>query len=390
MLRRLRRRFRADRPIGLTLVMDRVEVGGAETLLLNVLRRLDPAVVTPRLICLKRPGTMGPEFAATGIPVEILGRGGRHDLRTVPALIRSFRRHRTDVVLVTHMHRAPLTLARVAARLSGRASVISPHGMDTVPFRGTRILPRHDVESLFLSDALILLAACQGEYLHRHEQVGRRPWSSIREVVIPNGIPLPPPSTPADRVTARAALGVDVDDLVVGIVARLDYIKGHDVLLEAVAKLAPSHPRLRLVCIGDGDREAELGTLARTLGIADRVRFLGLRRDVTALLPGFDVACLTSVFECAPLVVIEAMAAGVPVVVSEVGALREMVTDGVEGHLFPRGDAGALADRLARLADDGELRARMGAAGRARAERQFRIEDTAAGFQRLLVSLVHP
>lgn len=371
--------------------MDRVEVGGAETLLLNVLRRLDPAVVAPRLVCLKRPGTMGPEFAAAGIPVEVIGRGGRYDLRTLPSLIRGFRRHRTDVVLVTHMHRAPLTLGRVAAWLSGRASVISPHGMDTVTFRGTRILPRHDVETLFLSDALILLAASQGEYLHQHEQVGRRPWSRIREVVIPNGIPLPPAPTPADRSAARAALGLDADDLVVGIVARLDLIKAHDVLFEAVAKLAPSHPRLRLVCIGDGEREAELAALADTLGITERVRFLGLRRDVAALLPGFDVACLTSVFECAPLVVIEAMAAGVPVVVSDVGALCEMVTDGVEGHLFPRGDSGSLADHLAHLSADPELRVAMGAAGRSRAERQFRIEDTAAGFQRLIVSLArHP
>jgi len=374
-------------PIRLTLVMDRVEVGGAEVLLLNMFRHLDPAVVAPRLICFKRLGALGPEFAAAGFPVEVIGRGGRYDLRTVFRLIRRFRRD-TDVVLVTHMHRAPLTLGRLAAWLSRRPSVVAPHGMDTMTFRGRRCLPRHDVATLFLSDAMVLLAPSQGRYLRRHEGVNRHRWSRIREVVIPNGIPLPPAATPADRTAARVELDLDEDDLVVGIVARLDPIKAHEVLFEAIAKLAPGHPRLRLVCIGDGERVAELVALAETLGIADRVRLAGLRRDVARLLPGFDIACLTSRFECAPLTVIEAMAAGVPVVATDVGAVRDMVTDGTEGYLVEPGASGALADRIELLAVDRELRVRMGAAGRARAKRQFRIEDTAAGFEQLLASLV--
>ncbi|MGH3613084.1 MAG: glycosyltransferase [Pseudonocardia sp.] len=367
--------------------MDRVDVGGAEVLLLNMFRHLDPAVVTPRLICFKRLGALGPEFEAAGFPVEVIGRGGRYDVRTVFRLVRRFRRD-TDVVLVTHMHRAPLTIGRLAAWLSRRPSVVAPHGMDTVTFRGRRCLPRHDVQTLFLSDAMVLLAPSQGRYLRRHEGVNRNRRSRIREVVIPNGVPLPPPATPADRIAARVELDLDEDDLVVGIVARLELVKAHEVLLEAIARLAPGHPRLRLVCIGDGEREAELVTLTDALGITDRVRFAGLRRDVARLLPGFDIACLTSRFECAPLTVIEAMAAGVPVVVTDVGAVRDMVTDGGEGYLVEPGDSAALADRIELLAADRELRARLGAAGRARAERQFRIEDTAAGFERLLASLV--
>jgi len=381
-------RRRAPGPVRLTLVMDKAHVGGAEVLLLNLFRHLDPAVVTPRLLCTKELGALGPEFAAAGFPVEVLPRAGRYDLRTVPRLVRALRRQHTDVVLVTHLHRRALTLARVAAWLSRRPSVVAPHGMDTLGFNGNRVLPRHDVETLFLSDALVLVGPSQGEYLHRHEGVQTKPWNRVREVVVPNGISLPPAATPAARTHARVELGVGDDDLVVGIVARLATVKAHEVLLEAVAELAPSHPRLRLVCIGGGERAGELAALAHELGITDRVRFLGTRRDVAALVPGCDVACLTSRFECQPLAVIEAMAAGVPVVVSDVGAVRDMVADGVEGLLFPPGDASALAARLAELAADAQLRARLGDAGRARAERQFRIEDTAAGYQRLLTELI--
>lgn len=376
------------RPVGLALVCDRIAVGGAEQLLLNLFRHLDPAVVRPRVLCLKERGPLGAEFEAAGVPVEVVGRGGRYDVRTVARLARRFRETGTDVALVHHLHPAPLTLARLVARLTGRRSVVVPHGMDTLGHTGRRCLPRHDVETLFLSDAIVWLAASQAAYFHREEHVGRRWWSRTREVVIPNGIPLPAEPGAADRAAARAELGLADGDLAVGIVARLARVKAHEVLFDAVAKLAPTHPRLRLVVIGGGERADELAALARTLGIADRVRFLGMRRDVPALLPGLDVACLSSRFECAPLSVLEAMAAGLPVVTADVGAVRDLVADGSEGFVVPIGDAGAFADRIARLAGDPALRRATGERARRRVEREFRIEDTAAAFERLLTSLV--
>lgn len=382
-------RRRDPGPIRLTLLMDKAVIGGAEVLLLELLRHLDPAVVAPRLLCTKTAGPLAPEFASAGVPVDVLPPAGRYDLRTLPRLLRRFRRDRTDVVVVTHQYPRSLTYGRLAAWLTGRRSIIAPHGMDLVTFNGRRVLPRLDVSSLFLSDALVLVGPSQGEYLRVHEGVNARPWSRVREVVVPNGITLPPRTTPASRAQARARLEVDEDALVVGIVARLAPVKAHELLLEAVAKLAPSHPQLTCVCVGGGPRAAELVALAEELGVTDRVRFLGMRRDVAQLVPGFDVACLTSRFECQPLSVIEGMAAGVPVVVSDVGTVRDMVTDGVEGLVFPPGNTSALAVHLATLADDAGLRARMGAAGRARAEREFRIEATARGYENLLTELVH-
>jgi glycosyltransferase involved in cell wall biosynthesis len=371
-----------------TLVCDRIVIGGAETWLLNLFRRLDPAVVRPRVVCFKEPGPLGPEFEAAGFPVEVLGRGGRYDLSTVPQLLRRLRASRTDVVLVHHLHKAPLLIGRLVARLSGRRSVITPHGMDTVPATGHRCLPRHDVESLFLSDAVVWLAPSQARYFHTHEHVGRRPWSRIREEVIPNGIPVPPRPGPAERAAARAELGLSDDDVAVGIVARLAGVKAHEVLLDAMAKLAPSHPRLRLVCIGGGEREQELRRLAADLGLEEQVRFLGMRRDVPALLAGLDIGALSSRYECAPLSVVENMAAVMPVVTTDVGAVRDMVTDGRDGFIVPVGDSDALADRIARLADDPVLRAEMGERARSTVEQRFRIEDTAAAFEELLTSLV--
>ena len=375
-------------PVRLAVVLDLTFVGGAEILLLNLFRHLNPAVVAPRVICLREAGDLAGDFHDAGFPVEVLDRTGRWDTHTLPRLVRSLRSHGTDAVLVVHHHRAALTLGRIAARLARvPANVVAVHDMDTM-HAGYRCLPRHVVRTLFLSHAMVLLAASQGEYLRREEGVGKAPWSRTREVVIPNGISLPPPSDAERRAAARIMLGLAPDAVVLGIVARLSPQKAHHVLMAAVARLAPSQPTLRLAVIGTGVRDGELRALADRLGIADRVRFTGLRRDVPSLLPGLDVSCLSSVHEGAPISVIESMAAGVPVVATDCGALRDMVTDGEEGFIVPVGDIDALTNRLTRLIADPALRADLGRRARARAERSYRIEGTARGFEELLTSLV--
>jgi glycosyltransferase involved in cell wall biosynthesis len=197
--------------------------------------------------------------------------------------------------------------------------------------------------------------------------------------------PLPDES---ERAAARARLGLSADDFVVGIVARLSAQKAHHVLFEAFADLRDRHPHARLVVVGGGDREMELRMLAARLRMGDSVLFAGLRRDVQALLPAFDVSCLSSVHEGVPMAAIESMAVGIPMVVTDCGALRDMIVDGEHGFIVPVGDSLAMADRLLALADDSKLRERLGQSAHSRVQRMYRIEQTARGYQDLLVNLV--
>ena len=343
-------------------------------------------MVRPRVICLREAGPLADDFRESGFDVEVLDRTGRFDLSTLSRLWRSLRADRTEIVLVAHHHRAALALGRLVGRLAGARTVVAAHDMDLTSV-GRRCLPRSAVETLFLSDALVLLAPSQGDYLHREEGVGRFPWRRTREVVIPNGIRIPPPADPRVRAEVRAELGYADTDVVVGIIARLSPQKAHQVLFEAVARVTAAQPGLRLLVIGDGSRAAELAELAHTLGINDHTRFLGVRRDVPRLLAGLDISCLSSVHEGVPIIVLESMAAGLPVLATDCGALRDLVADGRTGHLVPVGDVPRLAARLREMADDPALRARLGAAGRARAEQDFGIERTAAGYERLLTEL---
>ena len=188
---RLPKRRPSGGRIRLTVVLDLTGVGGVEMLLLNLFRHFDPAVVWPRLVCLREAGSLADDFRAAGFEVETLDRAGRFDHRTLPRLVASLRADRTDAVLVPHHHRASLALGRLAAVIATvPVNIVAAHDMDLVPV-GSRVLPRWAVRTLGVSNALILLAESQGEYLRSQEGVGRHVWESVREVVIPNGIELP-------------------------------------------------------------------------------------------------------------------------------------------------------------------------------------------------------
>jgi len=375
-------------PIRLTVVLDLTFVGGVEMLLLNLFRHFDPAVVRPRLVCLREAGPLADDFRAAGFEVVTLDRAGRFDRRTLPRLVALLRADQTDAVLVAHHHRASLALGRLAALIARvPVNIVAAHDMDLTSV-GRRVLPPWAVRTLGISDALVLLAGRQGEYLRSQEGVGRHVWESVREVVIPNGIVLPDDPGPAERARAREALGAAAGDVVVGVVGRLSPQKAHHVLFEAVAQCLPDVPSLRLAVIGDGELRAQLEETAERLGISHRTTFLGTRRDIPQLLPGLDVSCLSSVHEGVPIALMEAMAAGVPIVASDCGAVRDIVEDGAQGYLIPVGDVGRFAGRLRLLADDPDLRARLGQAARARAERDFGIERTARSYEGLLTELV--
>ncbi|MBT0566281.1 glycosyltransferase [Williamsia sp. CHRR-6] len=375
------------KPIRLGVVLDLTFVGGAEALLLALVRTFDPREVTVTLFCLREAGPLAEEFGAAGATVVVMPARSRVDPRRVGGLVAALRTHRIDAVLVMHHHRAALVLGRLAARLLGVPSVVAAHDMDLQSV-GKRVLPPSTVATLSLSQALVLLAPAQGRYLHDVEGVGARRWSRTREVVIGNGIELPPAPSAQRRADARVRLAADIalepTDVVIGMVARLSMQKAHEVALRAVARVLPDRPQVRLVIIGTGERENELRSLATALGIDHRVSFLGARRDVADLLPAMDLVCLSSVHEGVPMVLIEAMAAGVPVVATDCGAVADLVGDGVHGRIVPVGDDRALATALVELIDDPDLRVRLGSAGREHAVAHGSIDATAAGYLRLL------
>jgi glycosyltransferase involved in cell wall biosynthesis len=164
-----------------------------------------------------------------------------------------------------------------------------------------------------------------------------------------------------------------------GSLGRLERQKGYDVLLHALRRL----PGARLVLVGDGSQREPLESLARELGVADRVTITGWLESPRAQLAAFDVFVLPSRFEAFPLAIVEAMLASLPVVATDVGSVAEAVLDGRTGALVPAEDPEALAAAVRRLLDDPGARRAMGEAGRAIALERFTPAAMAAGFERL-------
>jgi glycosyltransferase involved in cell wall biosynthesis len=166
------------------------------------------------------------------------------------------------------------------------------------------------------------------------------------------------------RGRLRAELGVGSEQRLIGIVARLVPIKAHEIFLEAAATIRAAAPDTTFLIIGDGERRSELESLAEQLGVADATRFLGWRDDMREVYADLDVVTLCSNNEGSPVALIEALAAGRPVVSTRVGGVPNVVKDGESGLLVPPRDPAALAEGVLALLRDPARAAELGQAGR--------------------------
>ena len=189
------------------------------------------------------------------------------------------------------------------------------------------------------------------------------------------------------RKAIRHALGFSETDFVLIQVARLHPGKGHRVLLEAMRQLLHFHPTLKLICLGEGEEEPQLRAFCKSLGLADGVRFAGYQHNVPEWLSAADINVLPSFYEGLPLTILEAMAAGLPTVASNVGGIPEAIEDGVSGLLVPPGDPHRLAQALAFLLRDPAIRVRIGQAAHARMLRNFSFEQQVRSTERMYLDL---
>jgi len=197
-------------------------------------------------------------------------------------------------------------------------------------------------------------------------------------VVIPNGVDTRRYRQSARRETTRAQLGLSAGERVVAVVATFKTQKGHRYLIEAARTLANEFPNARYLLIGDGELRSDIERQIAAAGLEAPFRLLGTRSDVPELLAAADLFVLPSLWEGLPMALIEAMAAGLPVVATDVSGTRGVMLDGETGLLAPPGDAAALARAIAALLAEPERAARMGAAGRRRVERHFSARKQAA------------
>lgn len=331
--------------------------GGAERLLLSLAGARASDVDLEVAYLLPWKARLVPELTGAGVRVHLLaGRAGMSDLRWLGRLARLVRRTRPDVV---HLHSPAVSaVARPVLRaLSPRTVLVSSEH---------NLWPSFDpVTRLANALTLPLSHAC----LAVSDEVRTSIWSWYRRRVdvVVQGTPFEQlRARRAERDESRARLAMADDDLLVVTVANFREKKDYPMLL-AVAAACADEPRLKFVSIGQGPLEREMHELHGQLRLDGRFRFLGFHPDPPAVVAGADVFALTSRHEGLPISLLEAMALGVPPVVTAVGGIPEVVNDGLNGLLVLAGDVEAFAGALRRLARDPVLRRALGEAAAERA-----------------------
>ena len=366
-------------PITVLYGVESMERAGAEQVVLSLIRHLDRKRFSPVVCCLTEKGDLAASVEALGVPVIALGKCQGFDIRVIPRLVRVMRRYRVEIVH-THVWSADIWF-RAAAKLIGVPVVlVTEHNVALWKRRVHKLLDRWFAR---MTDRII----CVSEAVRMFclEQVG---LPGAKLLLIHNGIERKPFDVPAGRREIRAALGVDANASVVIIVARLILQKGHRYFLEAMRVVCQRLPSTMALIVGNGSARAELEQLTQTLGLRGRVRFLGERTDVPALLHASDVFVLSSLHEGLPISLLEAMHAGLPAVVTDVGGNREAMVNGETGYMVPPADAEALAEKIATLLTHQQLAASMGQAGQRRVRERFLVETMAQANQQLYETLL--
>jgi L-malate glycosyltransferase len=340
-----------------------VTSGGVERRRLELARALDPTHFEQRVICLEARETLRADFERAGVPViSIGGSGSVLDYRSIWRVTQEARAFAPDVI-----HGAVfegVTLASLAGRLARVPRVVIEEISD-----GENRSKR--AQALFRLYAL-LSDECIAVSHYAKQQLVDTGIPERRIRVIVNGVSAPNLPSEAGRAELRAEWNIGEGDLVVCTIGRLhNEHKRLTDLIEAVALAQRSDARLKLLIVGGGNERPALEQHAERQGIAERVTFTGYQTDVGLALSVADVFALASARESFGLVAVEAMLAGLPVVATSVGGLREIVADGETGYLVPPFAPDRFAQALLELCASAELRRRMGDAGRVRGEARF-------------------
>lgn len=363
-----------SRPIRVGFVLHVMQVAGAEVLVKETIRRLGTAI-RPSIFCLDRVGQLGEEHLAAGGDLVCFDRKPGRDFGASRKLARACRERRIDVL---HAHQyTPFFYAALAKPFAGAGVklILTEHGRH---YPDVVSPARRAVNRLVLdhfADAVNACCAFSGKALSRNDGFAGR-----RVELILNGIEVNRYDPPASKPAQKERLGLPPGRRYLANVARHHPVKDQPMLLRGFALAAPDLPDVDLLMVGDGPQRSELEELARSLGLRERVRFLGIRSDVPEVLKAADAFALTSVSEAASLTLLEAMATGLPVIVTDVGGNPEIVRRGIDGLLVPRGDHVACGRAIRELFADPNA---MGANGRERVRAHYRLEQTVAAYHRL-------
>jgi len=359
-----------SRPLSVLFFSNSTVRGGAEEHILQLLERLDRRTFSLHLACTPEMARLLEKNLPADVKVARLTLDSPKDITGARELGRVLRKWKIDI-LHSHLFRASLFASPVGWFCRVPVIIETPHLRET--WRKGWLKSNFYIDRLagLFVDRYIAVSEANARYLVEQKRI---PASKV--TVIQNGCPL----DRIDRAIANPAgirerLGFGKDDVVLIVVGRLEPQKGHRILLQAMASFLRGRlPQLRLVCAGTGALQNELEKMAENLNLSDVVRFVGFQSNVADWLAMADIGVLPSFYEGLPLTAIESLAARLPLIATAVDGTPEVVVNGETGLLIPPGDPKALADAIALLALNADLRSKLALAGVRWVQERFTIQ----------------
>lgn len=393
-----------ERKIKILHVLDSLGVGGMERVVIDVVNGLDQSRFDQIVCCVSRKGEAAWRLR-DGAKCVDLEKGDGADRLMPLKIARVIRREAPDII---HTQSWSGVDAAIAKLITGGARLVhSEHGRNYPHLSSEPSKRRIARRCLYhFSDSVFAVSNEVRDYYCRETGFPRD-----RMRVVPNGIDVRRMDD-TDRSGAREELGIGADDFVIGTVARLDATKDTITLARAFARLYLSEaragararaearaqssqkprtllkPRLRLLIVGDGAISTAIESFVAEQGLNGAVIFTGVRHDVPRLLGVMNLFALSSLSEGMPITVLEAMASRLPVVATRVGALPELVEEGVTGFLVEPKDDQTLAERFARFCSNRDLARRFGQAARRKVEREYNLDLMLRRYAELYLSVL--
>ena len=355
-----------------------LDVGGLERIVVDLARTSLSRGNEVSILCLERPGTLATELVAMGVRVNSLNKPPGITPELVGRAKALLAELKPDVI---HSHQVGVLwyVGRAASEL-GIPVLHTEHIDNVLKARGIpakikcRILWRRagKFANLFCCVSADISASAS--------RWGTVPKSKLRVVL--NGIDANVFSRFGNSDSLRGSLGIAEDRFVIGSVGRLNEVKRQDLLIEALATLRSRYPKLVLLLVGDGPERQNLEVLAKELGVADHVVFAGYQWAPQKFLACMNLFALSSRLEGLPLAMLEAWAAGLPVVSSDVGGIPKVLRHGVNGLMFPSGNVPKLAEAIEQLLTSPDTAKALGEAGRATVLESYTLDRMAEQYER--------
>jgi glycosyltransferase involved in cell wall biosynthesis len=363
-----------------------LDLGGLERLVLDLVREGRRRNQRVSVVCIERPGTLAPAVKSAGGNVCSLDKPPGRSATAIREAEILLEQLRPDIV---HTHQLGALWYLGQAARQQRLPVLHTEHSDHVA-HARSWLQKLKVRLQWRNTAPLAQRFCcvSDDVARSVKRFGTVPRSKVRVVL--NGIDLAPFDKAGSPADVRSELGIPPGSLVIGTVGRLVEVKRQDLLIAAFADLLARgrHPHTRLLIVGDGPERARLENLARQLHVAEQTTFAGYQPEPERMLRAMDLFVLTSRHEGLPLALLEAWAAGLAVVSSNVGAIPNTILHGISGMLFKSGDVQALTETLERLLDAPWIISQLGRRGRARVELHYSLKGMADSYHQHYCQLV--